>query len=148
MCFMRCGSSSLKPAVSSGSEPARLRGGRRGKRGAGRGRSWKAWLLLWGKGRGIYGEGFGYPADGARVDIDRPPTLYPPDRVVIDSGVSRQFSLGQEPLFSSGPDFSSVYPHDGEHPTPPIVFRQFIDDFRQNIDKNESIMYDYRCRIK
>jgi hypothetical protein len=53
---------------------------------SGRGRSLKAWLFLWGEGRGIYGESFRYLADSAGVHFGGAGILNAPNSISVEGG--------------------------------------------------------------
>src|SRR5215203_1626989 len=103
-----------------------------------------AWLLLRGKGRGIYGEGFGYPADGAWIDLRN--TLFDAtDRATVEASLVSKFSLREERSLPRCPNSLSVDLHVREHPRAPFFARP-----TSSLDstKNNKILHKYLITCK
>src|SRR5215208_531839 len=105
------------------------RHGRRGWPSSGRGRSLKAWLLLWGKGCGIYGESFRYLADSAGMHFGGAGILNAPDSVPVEAGSFGKLPFREERSLSGPSYFLPIYLHDREHIRPPVCTRRISSEF-------------------
>src|SRR5215208_6906865 len=105
------------------------RHGRRGWPSSGRGRLLKAWLLLWGEGRGIYGESIRYLADSAGVHFGGAGILNAPDSVSVEAGLVGKLPLREERSLSGPSYFLPIYLHDREHLRPPVYTRRIFSEF-------------------
>src|SRR5215208_1886713 len=105
------------------------RHGRRGWPSSGRGRSLKAWLLVWGEGGRIDGESFRYLADSAGVNFGGAGILNAPDSVSVEASSFGKLPLREERSLSGPSYFLPIYLHDREHLRPPVCIRRISSRF-------------------